>query len=277
MRRRAPRGRRAVRQRAERSQRRVLLRHVGGPRGARPHLRRRRTRCAWRETAQRSVDEIEAWLDANGVDAWFTPRRAPDDRDVARTGRRVGVPGCDRERAQRRRAVRRARRRSGAGAVPVAGVPRRTPPTGQRDAAARPVGARAPSSAPCARRADPRVQPRDAVPRRPAGRRRDRHRQRASRARGHRPRRVVGVAACVPPIHRAAGHVHRGHRARARPARRDRLDRRRGTGGLADRPALLPDDARRPYRVRRRRGDGRRRRRPRSAAALRSTVDSQVS
>ena len=229
------------------------------------------------ETAQRSVDEIEAWLDANGVDAWFSrgghltiaTSPAQDDAwaSLVATANGLGVG----ERFVELDA------RSGAGAVPVAGVPRRTPPTGQRDAAARSVGARAPSSAPCARRADPRVQPRDAVPRRPAGRRRDRHRQRASRARGHRPRRVVGVPACVPPIHRAAGHVHRGHRARARPARRDRLDRRRGTGGLADRPPLLPDDARRAYRLRRRRGDGRRRRRPRSAAALRSTVDSQVS
>jgi hypothetical protein len=205
------------------------------------------TRCV-AETAQRSVGEMNLARRERGR-RMVQPRRARRSRRRARTGRRVGVlvatangsapaSGCDCA-------------RSGAGAVPVAGVragllqrtTRRCSPPGWRWVQ---------GNAPCARRADPRVRPRDAVPRRPPVDVSDRHRQRAGRARGPRPRRVsASLPAFRDPSCRGACIVVT---ERARPARGDRLT----VAGLADWRSASATSGRRPTGVspQRRRGDG---------------------
>jgi glycine/D-amino acid oxidase-like deaminating enzyme len=206
------------------------------------------------ETAQRSVGRRSLARRERGR-RMVQPRRAPDDRDVARAGRRVGVPGCDRERlgvGERfveldAEAVQERCRspvfRGGLLQPDNATLQPARLALGPSCALAR--GVRIHESSPVTRfREGPpstsRPPPAACGPR--AGS--------SPSARGRRP-----CPRSVDPC--AAGHLHRGHRACARPARRDRLDRRRGTGGLADRPPLLPDDARRAYRLRRRRGDRR--------------------
>ena len=68
------------------------------------------------------------------------------------------------------------------------------------------------------------------------------------RATGGRRRhqRLGGGLEAVIATADAVRQLRRPHRAGARPARRDRLDRRRGDHRLPHVPALLPDDRRRP-------------------------------
>ena len=203
--------------------------------------------CASPSAAQRSVDEIEAWLAAHDVDAWFTGR-VRDDRELARAGGRVASRVVEARRLGLGEPIRGADaevRARIASPVLGAGVP-----AGNADAAAGAARARAPRELLSAGVGSPSDR-RHAVPARAAGPRRDRRGRDVTAGRvcsGSAPGRRRSPRSVDD---RAPRHLHRGHRTGSRTARRDRLDGRRGARGPAHRAPLLPHHPRRTDRLRR--------------------------
>ncbi len=242
-----------LRRRAERPERRLPPRLVGGRADARPSLRRRGGGCdrARRGRGRRRHRRVVCNARRRRL---VREARLPARQRLSRPSERLGWDAGGAGAARPRRRAHAAPRSRGPARLRLTGVRRRAPH------AERGIGpARAPRPRPATRAARARRPDRGGHAR-AAGRRsraaprghrgRQRHRQ-ARRAGNQRlGRRLAGIPHPSPRL----GVGHRADRADPRPSRRAGLDRRRAAQRLALHDQLFPHHGRRADRLRRRSG-----------------------